>query len=52
MRYARCPNKELMPQHGPTRIGKYLLNHSFMISGFIGVVVSTVVACMISRVVF
>ena len=29
---------------GTTRIGKYLLNHSFMIPGFIGVGVSTVVA--------
>jgi hypothetical protein len=31
------------------RIGKYLLNHSFMIPGFIGVGVSTVVAYTISQ---
>ena len=41
-----------MDRTGTTRIGKYLLNHSFMIPGFIGVGVSTVVAYMISRVVF
>jgi anaerobic C4-dicarboxylate transporter DcuB len=33
---------------GTTRIGKYLLNHSFMIPGLIGVGVSTVVAYLIS----
>lgn len=33
-------------------IGKYLLNHSFMIPGFIGVGTSTVVAYAISRVLF
>jgi anaerobic C4-dicarboxylate transporter DcuB len=37
---------------GTTRIGKYLLNHSFMIPGLIGVSVSTVTAYMISRVIF
>jgi anaerobic C4-dicarboxylate transporter DcuB len=37
---------------GTTRIGKYLLNHSFMIPGLIGVGTSTVVAYMISRVIF
>jgi anaerobic C4-dicarboxylate transporter DcuB len=36
---------------GTTRIGKYLLNHSFMIPGLIGVGVSTVSAYLISRVV-
>ena len=39
-----------MDRTGTTRIGKYLLNHSFMIPGFIGVGVSTVVAYAISRV--
>ena len=37
---------------GTTRIGKYLLNHSFMIPGLIGVGTSTVVAYGISRVIF
>jgi anaerobic C4-dicarboxylate transporter DcuB len=41
-----------MDRTGTTRIGKYLLNHSFMIPGFIGVGVSTVVAYAISRVLF
>ena len=41
-----------MDRTGTTRIGKYLLNHSFMIPGLIGVSVSTVVAYMISRVLF
>ena len=36
---------------GTTRIGKYLLNHSFMIPGLIGVGTSTVVAYLISRVI-
>ena len=39
-----------MDRTGTTRIGKYLLNHSFMVPGLIGVSVSTVVAYMISRV--
>jgi len=39
-----------MDRTGTTRIGKYLLNHSFMIPGFIGVGVSTVVAYAISQV--
>jgi len=34
---------------GTTRIGKYLLNHSFMMPGLIGVSVSTVVAYTISQ---
>jgi anaerobic C4-dicarboxylate transporter DcuB len=37
---------------GTTRIGKYLLNHSFMIPGLIGVSTSTVVAYCISQVLF
>ena len=37
---------------GTTRIGKYLLNHSFMLPGLIGVSTSTVTAYMISRVIF
>ncbi len=37
---------------GTTRIGKYLLNHSFMIPGFIGVGTSTVVSYMITRFIF
>jgi anaerobic C4-dicarboxylate transporter DcuB len=41
-----------MDRTGTTRIGKYLLNHSFMIPGLIGVSVSTVVAYLISRVLF
>jgi anaerobic C4-dicarboxylate transporter DcuB len=41
-----------MDRTGTTRIGKYLLNHSFMIPGFIGVGVSTVVAWGLSRVAF
>lgn len=34
---------------GTTRIGKYLLNHSFMIPGLIGVSVSTCTAYLISK---
>lgn len=37
---------------GTTRIGKYLLNHSFMLPGLIGVSVSTVVAYGISQMIF
>ena len=37
---------------GTTKIGKYLLNHSFMMPGMISVVVSTVVAYLISNVLF
>jgi anaerobic C4-dicarboxylate transporter DcuB len=36
---------------GTTRIGKYLLNHSFMIPGLIGVSVSTIVAYTIASVI-
>ncbi len=41
-----------MDRTGTTRIGKYLLNHSFMIPGLIGVSVSTVVAYSLSRLAF
>jgi anaerobic C4-dicarboxylate transporter DcuB len=41
-----------MDRTGTTRIGKYLLNHSFMFPGLIGVGISTAVAYGISRVVF
>ena len=41
-----------MDRTGTTRIGKYLLNHSFMIPGLIGVGVSTTVAYALSRVAF
>ncbi|PKU21625.1 anaerobic C4-dicarboxylate transporter [Telmatospirillum siberiense] len=37
---------------GTTHIGKYLLNHSFMIPGLIGVGTSTVVGYLLSRVLF
>lgn len=36
---------------GTTRIGKYLLNHSFMIPGLLGVSVSTIVAYTIASVI-
>jgi anaerobic C4-dicarboxylate transporter DcuB len=38
-----------MDRTGTTRIGKYLLNHSFMIPGLIGVSTSTVVAYGLSK---
>jgi anaerobic C4-dicarboxylate transporter DcuB len=41
-----------MDRTGTTRIGKYLLNHSFMIPGLIGVTVSTTVAYALSKVAF
>jgi anaerobic C4-dicarboxylate transporter DcuB len=41
-----------MDRTGTTHIGKYLLNHSFMIPGLIGVSVSTTVAYLLSKVVF
>ncbi|WP_242393150.1 anaerobic C4-dicarboxylate transporter [Anaeromyxobacter oryzisoli] len=41
-----------MDRTGTTRIGKYLLNHSFMVPGLIGVGVSTCVAYALSRVAF
>lgn len=41
-----------MDRTGTTHIGKYLLNHSFMIPGLIGVSVSSVVSYLISRALF
>jgi len=41
-----------MDRSGTTHIGRYLLNHSFMIPGFIGVGVSTLVAYTLSRLAF
>lgn len=41
-----------MDRSGTTRIGKYLLNHSFMIPGWIGVIVSPVVAYGLVQVYF
>ena len=41
-----------MDRTGTTRIGKYLLNHSFMVPGLIGVGVSTCVAYLLSRLFF
>ncbi len=37
---------------GTTRIGKYLLNHSFMMPGLVSVIVSTIVATLITRLVY
>jgi len=41
-----------MDRSGTTRIGKYLLNHSFTIPGWIGVMVSTIVAYGLAQVWF
>jgi anaerobic C4-dicarboxylate transporter DcuB len=41
-----------MDRTGTTHIGKYLLNHSFMIPGLIGVAVSTTVAYELARLMF
>ena len=41
-----------MDRTGTTRIGKYLLNHSFMMPGLIGVTVSTAVAYGLSKLAF
>jgi anaerobic C4-dicarboxylate transporter DcuB len=41
-----------MDRTGTTHIGKYLLNHSFMIPGFIGVGVSTFVAYLLAKLAF
>jgi anaerobic C4-dicarboxylate transporter DcuB len=41
-----------MDRTGTTHIGKFLLNHSFMIPGFIGVGVATAVAYLLSRLAF
>ena len=37
---------------GTTKIGKYVLNHSFMVPGLISVAISTVVAYIISSIFF
>ena len=37
---------------GTTKIGKYLLNHSFMMPGLVSVVVSTLVAMLISSIIY
>ncbi|MBR4134758.1 MAG: C4-dicarboxylate ABC transporter, partial [Bacteroidales bacterium] len=37
---------------GTTKIGKYLLNHSFMMQGLVSVVVSTLVAMLISSLIY
>ena len=37
---------------GTTVIGKYLLNHSFMMPGLVSVAVSTIVASIISSLIF
>ena len=41
-----------MDRTGTTHIGKYLLNHSFMIPGLIGVGVSTCVAYVLAKLAF
>lgn len=41
-----------MDRTGTTHIGKYLLNHSFMIPGFIGVGVSTVTSYLLAKLAF
>ena len=37
---------------GTTRIGKYLLNHSFMMPGLVSVIVSTIVATLITKLIY
>lgn len=37
---------------GTTKIGKYLLNHSFMMPGLVSVTISTVVAYLLSWIIF
>jgi anaerobic C4-dicarboxylate transporter DcuB len=37
---------------GTTVIGKYLLNHSFMMPGLISVIVSTIVAYILSMIIY
>jgi anaerobic C4-dicarboxylate transporter DcuB len=41
-----------MDRTGTTHIGKYLLNHSFMVPGLIGVGVSTTVGYLLSKALF
>jgi anaerobic C4-dicarboxylate transporter DcuB len=37
---------------GTTVIGKYLLNHSFMMPGLVSVIVSTIIASLISMLIY
>ena len=37
---------------GTTVIGKYLLNHSFMMSGLVSVIVSTIVGTLITQIIY
>jgi anaerobic C4-dicarboxylate transporter DcuB len=37
---------------GTTKIGKYLLNHSFMMPGMVSVIVSTILAYLVTNVLF
>ena len=37
---------------GTTRIGKYLLNHSFMMPGLVSVITSTIVASLITKLIY
>ena len=37
---------------GTTVIGKYLLNHSFMMPGLVSVIVSTIVGCLITQLIY
>ncbi len=37
---------------GTTRIGKYLLNHSFMMPGLVSVITSTIVATLITKLIY
>ena len=41
-----------MDRSGTTKIGKYVLNHSFMIPGLISVAVSTVICYLLSSIIF
>ena len=41
-----------MDRSGTTKIGKYVLNHSFMVPGLISVATSTVIAYLISSIIF
>ena len=39
-------------RYGTTRIGKYLLNHSFMMPGLVSVITSTIVASLITKLIY
>ena len=39
-------------QTGTTKIGKYLLNHSFMLPGLVTIISSTVIALLLSRLIY